>query len=335
MYCYTVYGLNIELSLPLTLLAPKKIRNDDVDTFFEFLDETQGEFFSNYSWQELSLSSGIGISVRHSKEWISLAYSKSETEALTFYISLDGSKVVCVKPYAIPISDAESFILGPILGCVLRLRDRICLHASVMEFESKAFAFVGNKGAGKSTTAAALINAGAKLISDDVAVLNANDPSDLTVQAGYPGVRLLPSSLSAFHLNQDNYKRVVSGNNKRYVPLKDSALEANEESQPGESCHWRFQSKPCSLAVIYALGGRQNELIYTQITTLNKQAALMALAPHGYGRRILNMNERANEFKYISQLSKRIPIKSIHCPNKLALLNQIAEEILTDVSTTH
>lgn len=334
MYFYKIYGLTISISHPLPLLEPAALGVDDVEVCFDLSNNLAKTIYQENKWKTSTLNSDNGIVVQHSQHWISLAYSRSTTESLTFYISRDGSRVVCEKPDAIPVSDAESFIVGPILGCVLRLRQRICLHASVMEFEGKAFAFVGNKGAGKSTTAAALLHAGARLVSDDVAVLNAKDINDTDVQSGYPGVRLLPSTLLALGLSENNYDRVVSGSNKRYVPLEKAGLVSNNNTKNCKNSEWQFQPASCPLSVIYALNPRQADLKQTEITTLTNQEALMALAPHGYGRRILNSAKRAEEFKYIAQLSQRIAVKSISCPDKLPLLTQIADNILNDVRNT-
>ncbi|MFQ3247869.1 MAG: hypothetical protein ACI9OI_002388 [Chitinophagales bacterium] len=330
-YNYRVYGLNIALSQPLSQLRP--IEHSDFDVFIDISNlnvpsicrDAGGTNCSTKQQFEDSDNSD-GITVLHSADWICIAYPRSQHEILRFYISKDGSRVVSEKPATIPFSDIESFILGPILGCVLRLRQRICIHASVMEYNGKAFAFVGNKGAGKSTTAGALLQAGARLVSDDIAVLNAGDASDTTVYPGYPGVRLFPNTLSVFGLNENDYRQVVSSSNKRYVPLIDS--DHASINTPG----WRFNSTPCKLMSIYALAARQPDLRRTKIHNLTKKEALISLAPHGYGRRILNKQQRAEEFVFLAKLSRRIQIKSVHRPNKLELLAEIAEDILADVN---
>lgn len=331
MACYRLYGLAIAISQPLTLLDPIELKYGDCDVFFEFTDNANSIVQPNTLWTE-SPQSEKGITVKHSDDWVYLAYSKSEFETIGFYINTNGTKVICHKPDSIPHSDAQSFIIGPVLGCVLRLRHQICLHASVMEYNGKAFAFVGNKGAGKSTTAAALLNAGARLISDDVAVMDGHNANSSVVQSGYPGVRLLPSTLSAFGLNEHDYERVVSGMNKRYVPLHDALALIKTPSKPCAHAKWRFQSQAHSLDIIYSLQTREPNTQQVTITNLDKRAALMAITPHGYGRRVLNTEQRADEFAYLAQLSQRLTIKSIACPNKLALLPEIANAILADVS---
>ena len=60
------------------------------------------------------------------------------------------------------------FLCGTVLSFVLTVAGRCVLHASSVEVDGKALAFVGQAGRGKSTVAAMLAAAGAPLITDDV-----------------------------------------------------------------------------------------------------------------------------------------------------------------------
>lgn len=323
MHDYQLYGLNITSTHPLPLLSPITAQNCNTDVSIDM----SNQIIPDADWTTVDIGGEMGVTLNQSQDWFCINYLRSKTETLTFYVSKDGAQVISNKPDSIPISDVASFILGPIIGFSLRLKQTMCLHASVMEYGGTAFAFVGNKGAGKSTTAAALLNAGAKLISDDVAVLNT---VDAPVQPGYPSVRLLPTTLLALGLEQENYERVVSGSNKRYVPLRDSKTQATNNTS---HLKWQFQSTPKKLSAIYSLNARQPELKQTIITNLSNKDALMALAPHGYGRRILNSTQRAEEFAFMARLSKHIAVKSVSCPDELTLLPRVVDDILADVNS--
>src|SRR5207245_7692556 len=81
---------------------------------------------------------------------------------------LDGKRenIWATWPPASCIENAASYLLGPILGLVLRLRGVTCLHASAVAFGDRSVAFVGQTGAGKSTTAAAFARPACGVISD-------------------------------------------------------------------------------------------------------------------------------------------------------------------------
>lgn len=319
-----MYGLSIVLNQALPQLRPVANRDFEVAVDLSGLQVPKQQFIAPPLVGRSKNNHEISIS--HSQDWIRVDCPRSPTEILRFFIRNDGSEVISDRSETIPISDVESFLLGPILGAVLRLRQRVCLHASVMEHDGKAFAMIGNKGAGKSTTAAALLQAGARLVSDDVAVFKTDDLPPATVYPGYPGIRLMPDALSSFDLKQNDYAQVVSTSDKRYVPLAENNIAHDNKT------NWQFQSNPCHLRAVYTLNSRQSDLGNPQINTLSQRQAVMAITPHAYGRSVLNERQRAEEFAFMAQLSRHITIKSVNCPDNLEFLPKIAEDILVDVS---
>lgn len=59
-------------------------------------------------------------------------------------------------------------LTGHLLSTLLLLRGELVFHASAVEMDGAAFAFVGNSGAGKSTLAAIACRLGGRLVTDDV-----------------------------------------------------------------------------------------------------------------------------------------------------------------------
>lgn len=80
-------------------------------------------------------------------------------------------EVTQVDVHAPPLIDAALIpilISGMVISIALQLRGRQVLHASAVELDDGAIAFVGRSGMGKSTAATLLCLAGGKLITDDV-----------------------------------------------------------------------------------------------------------------------------------------------------------------------
>jgi hypothetical protein len=80
-----------------------------------------------------------------------------------------GDRAITVHPH--PRADPELIPLllcSSVLAHVLATEGQPCLHASAVERGGEALAIVGSGGAGKSTLAALLCAAGARLVSDDV-----------------------------------------------------------------------------------------------------------------------------------------------------------------------
>jgi hypothetical protein len=64
--------------------------------------------------------------------------------------------------------DACTYLVGPIMALVLRVRGELALHASGVQVGRAALALIGPHGAGKSTLAAALGRAGCPIGTDDL-----------------------------------------------------------------------------------------------------------------------------------------------------------------------
>jgi hypothetical protein len=67
------------------------------------------------------------------------------------------------------------FVSGSVLAHVLTAEGQLVLHASAVELGGSALAIAGPSGTGKSTLAALLCAAGARLVSDDTLLVEARD----------------------------------------------------------------------------------------------------------------------------------------------------------------
>lgn len=89
-------------------------------------------------------------------------------------------------------------LLGPIIACWFHRRGSLVLHGSAVAIGGQAHVFLGDKGTGKSTTAAALIAAGFPLVTDDVVVLDRQAGGEIMVRAAYPAMKLDQEMMAGF-----------------------------------------------------------------------------------------------------------------------------------------
>ena len=75
------------------------------------------------------------------------------------------------EPAAEP-GDTVTFLLGTAFGVLLHQRGLVVLHASGVEVNGRAALFLGASGAGKSTLAAAFVQRGYRLVTDDFCVVS-------------------------------------------------------------------------------------------------------------------------------------------------------------------
>ncbi len=212
-----------------------------------------------------------------------------------------------------------SLLTGPVMGCLLRRREVLCLHGSVVAIDNRAIVILGHKGMGKSTTAAALAQQNCRVLSDDLAVIAERDAGFIT----YPGearLRLWPSALKTLYGSVTDLPRVYSFADKRHVDL------ASESDFPTPSRH-----APLALCAIYLLDPFRASLATPFICVPSPSASLLSLAAHSYASWILNSAMRAREFERLGRLARGVPVHQIARSADLEKLPEIADAILSDV----
>ena len=87
----------------------------------------------------------------------------------------------------------RNVLLGICLGALLQQRGYLVFHGSVVDMNGEAIALVGNKRAGKSTSAAALLTQGHGFLSDDIIAVRF-DGDILMVVPGFPVFKFDPDA---------------------------------------------------------------------------------------------------------------------------------------------
>lgn len=88
----------------------------------------------------------------------------------------------------------ESFF-STVAALALAWNNRLPLHATAIEWQGRAYLLAGKAGAGKSTLAAELLNHGARLIGDDLTMLDrGGHGGTFAVLPGRPAMRLHPAT---------------------------------------------------------------------------------------------------------------------------------------------
>jgi hypothetical protein len=119
-----------------------------------------------------------------------------------------------------PFPDVEErvlrfIILGWPLAVLLHQRGLLVLHASSVAVNGSAIAFLGGKGWGKSTTAAALHARGHGVVADDVVALDLSNPKSPVVFPSFPQIKLWPEAAASLGSVPDTLPRLHSRSEKR------------------------------------------------------------------------------------------------------------------------
>jgi hypothetical protein len=221
----------------------------------------------------------------------------SYASGMQFWLDRRGREIWASWPETSSLNDAATYLLGPVLGVLLRLRGIVCIHASAIAVGGIAVAFVGPAGAGKSTTAAIFAQRGCGVLSDDIVAL-AEERDTFLVLPAYPHVCLWPDSVGMLYGSPDRLPRFVPDWEKRCL-----ALGRDEEL--------KFAQRALPLGAIYLLRERTSR---AQLGSVPLPAAFMVLVANSYATQILDRQMRAKEFDVLSRLVPQVPIYSLNAP---------------------
>jgi len=171
---YKIYGLSIVSDLRLPELPE---------------DEGDGE-------ADVRISGAV---VAGSEEGISFGPDGAvlHIKGIASYLIRDGRGIL-VDPAPDAVDrNVRLYLLGSAFGILLHQRGLLPLHANAIEIDGHAVAFMGETGAGKSTLAAWLHDAGHRVIADDVCVLDFGEGGQdrIRVRPGMPRIRLWKDAL--------------------------------------------------------------------------------------------------------------------------------------------
>jgi hypothetical protein len=315
----SIYGLGLQVNVPIAGLEglPGAPRIDVSITVGgvppHVFDHVTGPTADIFVSEELTESGDPNVRVTRLADGAHYRFAYGDGTRIV--VDAPGSRVWALGADGATIEDTATYLLGPTLGFVLRLRGITCLHASAVAVDGKAVAFVGAAGAGKSTTAAAFAQLGFPVLTDDIAPLRVGMAGFFEIEPAYPRLRLWPDSAESLFGSPEALPRITPTWDKRYVDL----------NQP----QFRFQQHPLEVAAIYVLAPRSTRS--PAVKGLDPRTALMALVPQTYSTRLLNCAQRAREFEVLARLVESVPVRLLTPGADLASVPALCETILRDL----
>jgi hypothetical protein len=317
---YSVFGLHLRSNLPLPGVNPDNSSTEPCEVALHLGRRPYSDEGNSWRSEELTYASAdtnaagepaLRIFRVDQGAFVRLAYE----DGTQFWLDGKRENIWATWPPASSIENAASYLLGPILGLVLRLRGITCLHASAVAFEDRSVAFVGQTGTGKSTTAAAFAQQGYGVISDDIVALEEREGA-LHVMPAYPYLCLWPESVRMLYDSPEALPRLLPDWDKRRLALGEQGT--------------RFESRCLPLGAIYLLSERRpNPAPYVE--SMRPQNALLALVADTYANKILDREMRAREFAVLGRLVTTVPVRRVYPhedPTRLEELCRVVQEDL-------
>lgn len=316
MIHYTLYGLGLASDLPLpSLRAAEHDAGTDIRVYFSSppteWDRAELRPWAPPAFVENKGEIGYGIWRDDAGRFYRFRY-QDKTE---FLVDSSGIDIWVRWPAGLTREDAVTYLIGPIIGFILRLRGRLCLHASCVVSGDAAFALLGSQGAGKSTTATAFAQLGLPVLSDDITAL-AESGDDFMALPGYPRLCLWPRSAEALYGDVEALRPITPNWEKRHVDLS---------RHPGG-----FPVDPVPLEMIYILGDRSDDEGTPHFTDVDSATGVVALVGHTYANRLLDAGMRATEFASLDRLVRRVPIRKVIPPAGFDRLGELCRALLED-----
>jgi hypothetical protein len=223
-------------------------------------------------------------------------FQLSYGDGTEFFVDSAGERIWGSCPPPLTQEDLVTYLLGPVMGFVLRRKGATPLHASAVRLGDSAVVFAGPAGAGKSTTAAALALRGAAGICEDIAVLHKGN-GNFFLRPGYPRVCLWPDAVEKLFGSKDALPDLTPTWDKKYLGLDDA--------------RGVFERRTLPVGAIYLLADRSEEESAPRLEEIPPREALMELVSNTYMNQLLSREQRAEEFELLSRLVSRVPCKRL------------------------
>jgi hypothetical protein len=306
-FCYAAYGLTIQAELPLPELFPTLPGSGPdvvvrIGPVSPLPDDQSGSAYCSH-W--------LGAEAFYAVPHVGRVAARRGVEL-----------VIDPEPGASQAA-MSLFACGVGLATLMHQRGLLVLHGSGVARcaagESEGvLLFLGQKGSGKSTTAAALVPAGFDLLFDDVAPVAVDDPP--RTWRGYPELKLWPDVVESLAVAPDELPRLVHYSEKRRHRLGPTA-RAGEDGK-------RLSPSAVGIDAVYVIA------CGTPLAVVDLEAAdaCMALVQQSFFLRqiVKEESDRERHLDQCAALARATRVKRLQLPRDLAQLPQLVELLQRD-----
>ena len=234
-----------------------------------------------------------------------------------FLVSADGGRITYRRDESASVESFQVYLLGQALSLALVKQGYEPLHATAVIVDDGAVAFLGSNAFGKSTLAACFLEAGCRLLTDDLLILQ-KTCNGLMAHPGPPRIKLFPKIANRFFRATAARGRMNIDTSKLILPLDER-----------RSC-----SAPVPLKAIYSLAVPRDvcRSRSVSIETLSPRESFVELLRGTFNRRLVSSQRLESQFRFVSSLADTVPVKKLSYPRAADRLQEIRELVLADLA---
>jgi len=313
---YSAFGLCLESNRPLPGLAPcDPARLTDIvihvgEDGYPAPDPIETTYYVS-DWQD-GRTGEPGLTIYQSADG---SFTFRYAEGVDFHIDARGGRIAARFAPHSSLVDMASFLTGPVLGFVLRMRGVIALHASAIDVGDKAILLVGDASAGKSTTAVMFARLGCGIVTEDLAPLHLEDGA-VAVRPGCSEVALRPDAVRYLYGSPDALPRFSDSWEKRRLDLAASGA---------------FSDRTLPIAGIYVLTNHASAPDAPCVRTMTSGQAMVELLANIYANRLFHPELRVRELDMVHRIARTIPVKEGVTGGWSSPVERFCEVVLDDV----
>ena len=215
-----------------------------------------------------------------------------------FFVSSDGNNCICYPEPEIDIETQNHIFRTQVQPFLWNRQGKLVFHASCVEHENHAYAFMGDSGMGKSTLATALAKSGKKFLTDDGLLVHKSG-EDYMAYPNDPSIRLWDNAHAALLLTDVPIAPAISFSNKLRILASP------------EIPHCK---KPHTLKAVFSLSN--NDVDELTILPLEGMQRHLAYSNCSFNLDVWDKESMAKTFRNTANIASDIPTYKLDFPRR-------------------
>lgn len=309
---YSVYGIAIRSDWPLAL-PPSCDRAEGVAEV-DFVEGTDEDF-----------SEAEALRWDHEATWFTSHVFPDRSAYVRwsglyeFRIRADGCRVASRPLEGCDRTVLQNFLLGQALSFALVFQGLEPLHAAAVRVDDVAVGFLGDCTFGKSTLMASFLQAGHRLVTDDLLMLVARDGNAIALP-GSGRIKLHPDSARMFLDETAAGEPLNSKTPKRSFPLDSVRVQRTE--------------LPLTHLFVLPTPEERQRMTAVNIQPLSRAELFHALLKGTFNTEILTRDRIERQFECAARLTARIDGFQLRYPEGLHHVPRVRQSIVDYIRRT-